>query len=127
MARRHSAMLRHPRRVLALSGIVVVFLGVLGLGLDEKLSPTTLDISGTSASRANELLREHFGDNATFPILLQGPAAAIDRQGPELVRTLRRENPRVTTLSPWDRGLGRAPATRSPPSADHRRLPCSGR
>jgi len=97
-------MLRHPRRVLVLSGIVVVFLGVLGLGLDEKLSPTTLDISGTSASRANELLREHFGDSATFPILLQGPAAAIDRQGPELIRTLRRENPRVTTLSPWDRG-----------------------
>jgi RND superfamily putative drug exporter len=30
-------------------------------------------------------------------------AAAIDRQGPQLVRALRRD-PRVTTLSPWDRG-----------------------
>ena len=102
--RRHSAMLRHPRRVLAIFALAVALLGGLGLGLDDKLSPTTLDISGTSASRANELLRQHFGDNATFPILLQGPRAAVDRQGPELIRTLRRENPQVTTLSPWDRG-----------------------
>ncbi|MEX2105879.1 MAG: MMPL family transporter [Solirubrobacterales bacterium] len=36
-------------------------------------------------------------------MLLRGPRAALDRQGPELVRTLRRE-PGVTTLSPWDRG-----------------------
>ncbi len=97
-------MLRHPRRVLAVAGLVVALLGLLGLGLDDRLSPTTLDISGTSASRANKLLRDHFGDSATFPILLQGPASAINRQGPELIRTLRRENPQVTTLSPWDRG-----------------------
>ena len=49
------------------------------------------------------MLREHFGDSAPFAILLRGPAAAIDRQGPELVRALRRD-PAVTTLSPWDRG-----------------------
>ena len=36
-------------------------------------------------------------------ILLRGPAAALDRQGPELIRALRRD-PKVTTLSPWDRG-----------------------
>ena len=49
------------------------------------------------------MLREHFGDTAPFAILLRGPAAAIDRQGPALIRTLRRD-PKVTTLSPWDRG-----------------------
>ena len=48
-------------------------------------------------------MREHFGDSDAFVILLRGPAAAIDRQGPELVRALRRD-PKVTTLSPWDRG-----------------------
>jgi len=97
-------MLRHPRRVLALAALVVVLLGGFGLTLEEKLSPSTLDIPGTSTSRATELLRQHFGDSATFPILLQGPAAAIDRQGPKLVRALREEYPEVTTLSPWDRG-----------------------
>jgi RND superfamily putative drug exporter len=36
-------------------------------------------------------------------ILLDGPERALDRQGPALVRALRRR-PGVTTLSPWDRG-----------------------
>ena len=49
------------------------------------------------------MLRDHFGDSAPFVILLRGPAKELDRQGPELVRTLRR-NPAVTTLSPWDLG-----------------------
>ena len=69
-----------------------------------KLTPTSLDISGTPASDANEMLRQNFGDTALFAILLQGPADEIDKQGPELVRALRASNPQVTTLSPWDRG-----------------------
>lgn len=100
---RPPAMLRHPRRVLAGAALLVVVFGVLGLGVEGKLNPSTLDIPGTSASRANAMLREHFGDSAPFVILLRGPAAAIDRQGPRLVRALRRD-PAVTTLSPWDRG-----------------------
>jgi RND superfamily putative drug exporter len=96
-------MLRHPRRVLAVAAGLVVVLGVLGIGVEGKLSPSTLDIPGTPSSRANRMLREHFGNSAPFVILLRGPATAIDRQGPPLVRALRR-NPAVTTLSPWDRG-----------------------
>ena len=78
-------------------------LGVFGTGVEGRLDPTTLNIPGTPSSQAGELLREHFGDSAPFAILLRGPATAIDRQGPELVRALRAE-PGVTTLSPWDRG-----------------------
>jgi putative drug exporter of the RND superfamily len=58
------------------------------------------------------MLREHFGDSAPFVILLRGPAEELDRQGPELVRTLRRD-PAVTTLSPWD--LGAVQRLRSSP------------
>ena len=97
-------MLRHPRRTLALSLLVIVVLAAFGFNLEDRLSPATLDISGTPVSRANALLREHFGDTAPFVVLLQGPPAALDRQGPELIRTLRRD-PKVTTLSPWDRGV----------------------
>ena len=50
------------------------------------------------------MLRDHFGASAPFAVLLRGPAPAVDRQGPELVRALRASDPRVTTLSPWDRG-----------------------
>jgi RND superfamily putative drug exporter len=96
-------MLRHPRGVLAVAAVVLVVLGAIGTGVEGRLDPTTLSVPGTSSSKANEILRAHFGDSAPFAILLRGPAAAIDRQGPRLVRALRRE-PGVSTLSPWDRG-----------------------
>jgi putative drug exporter of the RND superfamily len=101
-----SALLRHPWRVLLAAALPITVLAVLSFSLDGRLSPSTLDIPGTDASRANEMLREHFGPSAPFPILLQGPPAALDRQGPRLVRALR-QDPRVTTLSPWDRGVVR--------------------
>jgi putative drug exporter of the RND superfamily len=83
--------------------ILVAVLIAFGFSLEEKLSPSSIDIPGTSASRADALLEEHFGPAAPFAILLRGPEAALERQGPELVRALRRD-PRVTTVSPWDRG-----------------------
>jgi RND superfamily putative drug exporter len=96
-------VLRHPRVVLALAAVVLVTLGVIGVGVEKRLDPTTLEIPGTAASKGNQMLREHFGDTAPFAILLEGPRAELDRQGPRLVRTLR-QDPQVTTLSPWDRG-----------------------
>ncbi len=95
--------MRRPRRTLAALAVPIVLLAMLGLGLDGRLSPSSLNIPGTEASRANGLLEAHFGPSAPFPILLQGPPTALDRQGPRLVRALRAE-PGVTTLSPWDRG-----------------------
>ena len=97
-------MLRYPRRVLAISLLFVAILVSFGFSLEERLSPSTLGINGTESQRANDMLREHFGDTSLFAILLKGPPAAIDRQGPELIRTFRRTDPKVTTLSPWDRG-----------------------
>ena len=96
-------LLRHPRGVLAVAAIVLVVLGVIGTGVENRLDPTTIDVPGTKSLEGNELLRAHFGPSAPFAILLQGPAAAIDRQGPEMIRVLRRD-PKVTTLSPWDTG-----------------------
>ncbi len=106
MTRTPPLALRHPRRALAISLLCIAALVCFGFNLEDKLSPTTLDIRDTPVQRANALLGKHFGDSAPFVILLRGPAAAIDRQGPELIRALRRD-PRVTTLSPWDRGLVR--------------------
>jgi RND superfamily putative drug exporter len=95
--------LRHPKAVLAVGALILAILGVVGIGVEGRLDPTTLNIPGTDSSRSNQLLGEHFGDSAPFVILLRGPQAAVDRQGPELIRALRRD-PKVTTLSPWDRG-----------------------
>jgi RND superfamily putative drug exporter len=90
--------------VLAVAALVLIVLGALGTGVDSRLSPTSLDIPGTPSYRANSILREHFGRSAPFAVLLQGPPAAVDSQGPELVGALRASDPAVTTLSPWDRG-----------------------
>jgi len=100
---RRSPLLNHPRRVLAGSLVVLVALAGIGIGVEGKLSPTSLEIPGSASSRANRMLREHFGYSAPFVVLLRGPERALDRQGPALIRALRR-SPGVTTLSPWDRG-----------------------
>jgi putative drug exporter of the RND superfamily len=89
--------------VLAAAFALLVVLGVLGAGVEGKLSPTSLEIPGTRSASANRMLREHFGESAPFVVLLRGPAKQLDRQGPGLIRALRR-NPSVTTLSPWDLG-----------------------
>ena len=94
----------------------------MGIGVEGQLRPTSPGAPGTSSARGEALLRDHFGDSAPFAILLRGPAAAIDRQGPELVRALRKARG-ATTLSPWDRGT-LEPLRPSPRKApDPRRLP----
>jgi RND superfamily putative drug exporter len=89
--------------VLAAAAVILVVLGLFGTGVENRLNPATLDLPGTESLRGDELLRAHFGNSAPFAILLQGPGAALNRQGPRLVRALR-QDPRVTTLSPWDTG-----------------------
>lgn len=78
-------------------------LGGVGLDVEGRLSPISLNVAGTSADRAEELTQSHFGDSSPFVVLLQGPAAALDRQGPRLVAGLRREAA-ATVMSAWDRG-----------------------
>jgi putative drug exporter of the RND superfamily len=101
--RTQSWLLRHPREILLVAVIVLGVLAVVGSGVTERLTPTTLNVPGGASTEANRMLEEHFGPSAGFAILLEGPATALDEQGPRLVRTLRDE-PGVTTLSPWDKG-----------------------
>jgi putative drug exporter of the RND superfamily len=91
-----------------LAGFVAVLLsctalGLLGLGVEGKLEPLSLKVPGTSAAEGEALAESHFGESSPFVVLLRGPAAAVDWQGPRLVAALRRE-PAATVISPWDRG-----------------------
>ncbi len=90
--------------MLALAGLVLAALGVIGTGVNARLDPTTLNVPGTESSRAAALLHEHFGDSAPFAILLEGPPQALEEQGPALVEAIRKSDPDVSTLSPWDYG-----------------------
>jgi RND superfamily putative drug exporter len=96
------------KRGRALIGLAAVLVACLGLGLaglhvEERLSPLSLEVPGTTAENGEALVESHFGASSPFVVLLQGPSAAVDRQGPRLVRALRRE-PAATVISPWDRG-----------------------
>jgi RND superfamily putative drug exporter len=89
--------------VLVTALVAIAVLAVIGRGVQDELRPTSLSVPGTDSGRAGELVHRYFGDTAPFAILLQGPPAALDRQGPALIRELRSE-PAVSTISPWDRG-----------------------
>jgi RND superfamily putative drug exporter len=78
-------------------------LGAVGLGVEDKLEPLSLEVPGTSAADGETLAKSHFGDSSPFVILLRGPAAEVNRQGVGLVRELRRD-PTAVVISPWDRG-----------------------
>jgi RND superfamily putative drug exporter len=116
---------REAVSTLAATLVLVAVLGLVGLGVEGRLHPTSLAISGTSSDRGEELARERFGESSPFALLLRGPAAAVERQGRALVRVLRR-NPTVTAISPWDparpaRKLP-APAPGAPPASPSRAL-----
>ena len=105
MSRRNSeAGLRRPRLTLLATLLAVAALAVLGLGVEHRLSPISLEIGGSDSSRAERLAAESFGESSPFVVLLRGPAAAIERQGPALLHALRRHDPRLTVLSPWGPG-----------------------
>jgi putative drug exporter of the RND superfamily len=78
-------------------------LGLIGLGVEDKLDPLSLTIDGTSSAKGEDLAQAHFGDATQFAVLLTGPQDEIERQGPPLVRALR-HTPKATVISPWDRG-----------------------
>jgi RND superfamily putative drug exporter len=96
---KHRRALFGPLVVLVCCGA----LGIAGLGVEDRLQPTSLIVQGTESERGQALAEEHFGASSPFAVLLRGPAAAIERQGPLLVRALRRD-PAVAVVSPWDRG-----------------------
>ncbi len=71
--------------------------------MGNSLSPSIVVVTGTESSRAERLANAHFGATQLVPILLQGPKAQLDRQGPRLVRDLLRR-PHTRALSAWDAG-----------------------
>ncbi len=73
--------IRHPRRVLALWLAFAAAMAFFAFGVADQLSPSKTVIAGTESARAHDLAEEEFGPSVLVPILLQGPAAQVDRQG----------------------------------------------
>jgi RND superfamily putative drug exporter len=98
--------IRHPKTALAGWLAVAVVLSVIGLKVDHYVSPQ-VSASKTQSYHAQQLAEEKFGPTQLMPILLEGPKAQLDQQGPKLVAALiKRGNTRV--LSAWDAGTASA-------------------
>jgi RND superfamily putative drug exporter len=109
---------RRSVAILAATAVLVLVLGLIGLGVEDHLRPTSLSISGTPSAHGEDLARERFGDSSPLTVLLQGPAAAVERQGRHLAGVLRHDRD-LTVISPWDS----APAARKLPAPAPGTLP----
>jgi RND superfamily putative drug exporter len=99
--------LRRPVAALAAWIGVAIALGLIGFGIESRLSPSILVVPGSESARAEQIAKDQFGPTQLTPILLQGPKSALDRQGPILVRALR-ARPSTRVLSAWDPGSASA-------------------
>ena len=108
--------IRRPKLALAGWLAVGVALTLIGLGVSSSMSPSVTVVPGTQSSRAQQLANAQFGPTQLIPILLEGPKAQLDRQGPALVRALdKRAYTRV--LSAWDGGAATAELRKSATAA----------
>jgi RND superfamily putative drug exporter len=99
--------LRRPVLALLAWTALAVALGAVGYGLEHRLSPSILVVPGSESARAEHLANAQFGPSQLTPILLRGPQATLDREGPVLVRDLR-ARPHTRVLSAWDTGSASA-------------------
>ena len=95
--------IRRPKLALAFWGTFAAILVAIGLGVSDRLSPTMTFVPGTESTRAEDLAESQFGPQHARPDPAHGASGQLDRQGPPLVRALkRRDDTRV--LSAWDAG-----------------------
>ena len=101
----HLARFSIRRPLLALLAWVAAaaVLAAIGLGVSDSLAPSKVVVPGTESSRAEHLARAEFGPSILVPILLEGPKAQLDDQGPDLALALA-GRPDTRVISAWSVG-----------------------
>jgi putative drug exporter of the RND superfamily len=96
-----------PKAALAAWLVVAAVLTLIGFGVSKSLSPTITVVPGTQSSQAQKLGNATFGPTQLVPILLEGPKAQLNQEGPPLVAALAKR-PHTRVLSAWDAGTASA-------------------
>ena len=89
--------IKRPRAALSVWAALAAVLAVIGFGVASTLSPPISVVPGTQSSRAQQFANAKFGPTQLVPILLEGPHAQLNRQGPPLVVALARGRIRVSS------------------------------
>lgn len=92
---------RRPIWVLGTWAVVFLVALLTASNAREQIHETDLRIPGSDSARAAELTEQQFGSTIALAVLLRGPQATVERQGPEIVRQLGQIDG-VEVLSPWD-------------------------
>src|ERR1044072_2651244 len=95
--------LARPRPMLLDWALLMLALVLVGTGVESRLTQNIFVLPGSETAKSLQFSTAQFGESVFVPILLEGPARAIDRQGPELVVALEADQG-TRVLSPWDRG-----------------------
>lgn len=95
-----SIAIAKPRTVLAVWFSLVGVLALVGLGVESKLHRSDLVVPGTATEETLRSLEPEFGQSFDEIVVLKGPRAAVDAQGPTLTGRLDRI-PGVSLLAPW--------------------------
>jgi putative drug exporter of the RND superfamily len=95
------ALLARPRLTVTVWAAAVAVLGLLSIGLEDRLAQTNLVVPGSESARHFHLAQARFHGSEFVPVVLEGPPKALDEQGPRLAAALRRR-PGVDVVSPWD-------------------------
>jgi RND superfamily putative drug exporter len=107
---------RHPRTALSSWLVVIGVLAFIGLGVGHSLSGANLLIPGSESAREAQLLNQEFGQDVSAPILLSGPSAALNAQGPKLAARLGKLSG-AEVVSAWNGGSLGHGLRRSPTQA----------
>jgi RND superfamily putative drug exporter len=97
---------------------LIVFLSLVGVlavfrfGATDRLHPSEVVVPGSESAKAKKLSERAFGREQPHLILLEGPAAELDRQGPAIAERVARI-PDHRVLDPWRAG---GPALRPKPT-----------
>ncbi len=91
--------------------VVVAVFAFIGRNVEGKVQPSLLFIPGTESSHWRDVRAGSF--NEALVVLLTGPAAEIDRQGPLLADALQRRGTRA--ISPWSPRAKQVEALRPSP------------
>ena len=92
---------RHPAWMLGTWAVVFAIALLTASNARRQIHETDLRIPGSDSARAAQLTEREFGSTIALAVLLQGPRATVERQGPEIVRQLGQVDG-VEVLSPWD-------------------------
>jgi putative drug exporter of the RND superfamily len=92
-----------PRFVIGAWLLVMLSLAGLGLGLADRLVTQPIYVNGSESKHAHELALREFGHEEAFVVVLRGPAAGVEAQGPRLAERID-SLPRTLVVSPWATG-----------------------